>query len=205
MFETRKRHAVLLVVALAALGLSGCILSPKEEPPGKKPDATWKDLTNKEDVIDNLLQAYKSHDISHYQEILLVNSPPYSDYLWYNQDTDVKPGEEPYVTRDQDISSTTKMFAAADHIAGVVPSNLFLEMLDLKLYPGSWTQVSLFNDTPCDDCWETTREYAIEIIFSETGNGFTGNDLVKFTVVGVTKNGKTHYYLGRADDIRKSS
>jgi len=208
MFETKPmKFALVLVAALAVLGLSGCILSPKEEVPDKPP-SVWKDLTQKEDVIDNLVQAYKAHDINHYQDLLLLDDQSAFDpYIWYNQATDVGPppeGLEVYTLLQDDVRETRGMFAAADRASGV-PTSLYLDQLDLTLLPGSWLQIADFNGIPCADCWETTREYTITIHFVEEDKTVTGNDLVKFTVVGIPVNGKTYYRLARADDIMDPS
>jgi hypothetical protein len=195
MLGSKMKYAVLFLAALAAIGYSGCILSPTEEPPDK-PKPVWKDLTQKEDVITNMLQAYASHDIAHYEELL------HADYLWYNQVADVQGGAEEYWQRDEEVRKTGNMFLAADQ--RYEDPQKWIDRLELTIVtPGSWEQVPEFNGNPCDNCWQTMREYTIRLEMNGGTTTITGNDNVQFTVVGVQKSGKTIYLLGRADDIKK--
>jgi hypothetical protein len=194
MFGNKTKYAILLFMVLALIGYSGCILTPKEEPP-IKPETIWKDLTHKEDVIDNLLLCYQAHDISHYEELL------HAQYLWYNQSTDVQNGYEEYYQRDEEIKRTGGLFLAADRR---YPDPMkYVDRLELTITSGSWQQIAEFNGNPCDDCWETTREYTITVEMNSGTTTLQGNDNVKFTIVGVPQGAKTYYRLGRADDIKK--
>jgi hypothetical protein len=193
MFEEIKKYVVVFVMAFAVLGYSACILSPTEVPPDK-PASNWKDLTEKEDVITNLMQCYTSHDITHYKELL------HEDYIWYNQVAEAEAGEvELYFQRDDDIQKTKNMFDAADRT--YEDETKWLDKLELTIASGSWTQLTEFNGEACDDCWQTLRQYYITLDMAVGELTLYGDDNVQFTIVGVDKGGKRIYQLGRADDI----
>ena len=63
MFGNRMKYAFLVLAVFALIGYSGCILSPDEEAPVTPPAATYKSLTDKENIIYNLVQCYKEHNI----------------------------------------------------------------------------------------------------------------------------------------------
>jgi hypothetical protein len=183
-------------MVLAAVGFAGCILSPTEEVPKKPSSSTYSDLTDKDGVVQNLLQSYKDHNIDRYNQLL------HTAYLWYNQNADVLKGAPEFNTRDQDIAMTHNLFLAADHSSSIDPSKQ-VDRLDLSLATGSWMPVDSLEGQPCQDCWQTTREYYITVEMTGGTTTYIGNDLVTLYVVPVTKEGVKHYYLRRADDIKK--
>lgn len=196
MLGGKMKYAILFLMMAAVIGFGGCILSPTEELPDK-PKPIWKDLTQKEDVIDNLVLSYKAHDIAHYEELL------HADYLWYNQTTDVQ--LDPYWARDEEVTKVGKMFLAAE--SRHPDPTKWLDRLDLWIATDatgdSWEQADSVNGAPCDNCWQTMREYSIQLVMAEGDLTINGNDNVQFTVKGVEKGGKTIYLLLRADDIKK--
>ncbi len=195
MFGNRLRYAFLVLAVFALVGYSGCILSPDEEVPEKPPAATYKSLTDKENIIYNLVQCYKEHNKDRFIELL------HDDYIWYNQ-----PGEETpeYYDRTTDIAQTGRMFDAAENRPNIDPLK-WLEALELTVVQqgGYWVQIYDIESVACDDCWETTREYTILARLNGGATTWVGNDLVKFIAKGVDKGGQRIYLLRRADDIAK--
>ncbi len=191
----KMKHAFALFVVLTAIGFVGCILSPTEEPPKPHPSTNYKDLTNKEDVVTNLVQSYKDHNIDRFTELL------HPDYLWYNQDADVANGAKEFNTRDEDIAMTHNLFLAADHHNPNPDKQV--DRLDLSITSAPWTQITELEGNPCEDCWQSTREYYITVELTGGTTTLIGNDLVNLTVVPITKDGTKHYYLRRADDRKK--
>jgi hypothetical protein len=186
-------RAVALCLVASALILAGCsdnATKPKVEKP-RYPEAATQEI-----VIDNLVLSYKDHDIDQFAKLL------HADYIWCNQASDVLQGLPDHCTRAEEIQHTGNMFLAAD---GKHPTNphLNLETLSLVISPGPWTQVMEINGTPCSDCWETTREYMLEVVFSDSGNALVANSLVKLTIVGVDVGGRNVYRIIRCDDMRK--
>ena len=55
---------------LSLITVSGCILSPEEDVIPPDPTEIYKPLTDRENVIYNLVQTYKYTDIEKYQELL---------------------------------------------------------------------------------------------------------------------------------------
>ena len=200
MREFKMKHVFVLLMVLAAVGFVGCILSPTEEVPQKPPSSNYKDLTNKEDIVTNLVQSYKDHNIDRYTELL------HTEYLWYNQKADVAKGAPQFNTRDEDIAMTHNLFLAADHKSADPDKQV--DRLDLSIQSDptgdTWTHADTLNGSPCADCWQTTRDYYITVEMTGGTTTYIGNDLVTLYAVPVTKDGIKHYYLGRADDIPKS-
>lgn len=191
--KTRYLIMSLLIISLFA---PGCILSPKGDPPTPPPpDTEYGDLTSKDHVITNLGKSYNEANIDEYIKII------HNDYLWYNQAEDVLGGAEEFVLRDEDVLATSNMFAAKN---GNHPDpNMLIDKLTLTLYPGSWTQITEIEGTPCEDCWTTTREYFMTVVMSGVDMTYNANDLVKLWVVPVMEGDKKLYKLRRMDDIKK--
>ncbi len=193
MRNTPAMKLLCLLPLLSLLAVSGCILSPEEDPTPPDPTDNFKPLTDKENVMYNLVQSYKFTDIEKYQELL------HPDYIWRNQETDVTEGKVPseFYTRDQDIQGTLGLFKAKQG-THQDPSAV-VDALELTIQPGSWQQITEVDGSPCEDCWETSRIYEINVVTPT--KTYYGNDLVKFIVVSVTEGGKTLYKLRRGDDI----
>ena len=175
-----------LVLSLLIAFAFGCILDPKEDIK-KPPDPTdnFKDLTNREDVVTNLLESYKKRDDARFAELL------HDEYLWYMQTRDLQPGEEQYWSRSRDIEATHFIFENAVR-------------LELTITPHEWMPLTELGGEPCEDCWETQREYYITAQFQPEGTIYNGNDLVKFVIVPVNDagdGGRKEYRLRLAYDI----
>jgi hypothetical protein len=186
------------IVAAAWLFIAcGCILSPDKNPGCQNCQDTtgFKPLTDKENVIFNLMLCYKKADINRYDDLL------HEQYTWHNQLDPVNPNLEEQWTRAQDFNATSHMFDAAR--SAYSDPNLNLLKLELDIKDASW---SLYPDSipgyphPCDDCWQTTREYYITAK-TEGGDTYIGNDLCQFIVVPVTEGSAKVYKLWRADDL----
>jgi len=191
MFGDRIKYAFLLVAVFAMIGYSGCILSPDEEPPPPKPESKYLPLTAKENVLLNLVQCYTDHNIVRYDELL------HPDFIWYNQE-----GLTPqFFDRATDVDKTGKMFLAAENKYS--DPLLWIELLTLKIYPGTWLQITEFEQAPCEDCWETTRTYEISARMNGGEKTYVGYDEVRFILVSVDKGGQRIYQIRRADDIKR--
>jgi len=172
--------------ALIALGCSDDPTQPKVAKP-RYPEATTKDI-----VISNFLLSYKDRDIEQFEKLL------HEDYMWFNQASSAPPE---YYTRDEDIAITGNMFLAARHTHP--ESNLWLDRLDLTLYGAVWVEIVEFNSSPCEDCWETTRDYYFVLMTAGGATTYIANDLVRFVVVPVDLNGNKIYKIIRCDDMPK--
>jgi len=197
MLKTTLKSASILTIIAMFIGLAGCILNPKDDQvPPSKPKYVYLDLTHKDDPIKNLVTAYQEHNIVPILKLL------HSLYIWRNQEQDVAEGLQESYSLTEEISSTTNLFLAADKRSD--PSK-YVEKLELTIEDGSWQPVYEFLGNPCDDCWQTTREYFITLLVDGGENTVYGNDLVQFTVVPVMEGGKKLYKIGRADDVQKST
>jgi hypothetical protein len=193
MFGNRMKYAFLALAVFALIGYSGCILSPDEEVPLPEVKPSYKPLTDKENIIYNLMQCYKEHNIDRYDELL------HPDFVWYNQ-----PGSIPeFNDRPQDVYLTGRMFLAAENKHP--KPEVWLDKLELTIVQQGqyWTKIDSLEAAPCDDCWETTRDYYITAVTSGGKMTYIGNDLVQFIAKGVDLNGQRIYQLRRADDMKK--
>jgi hypothetical protein len=189
-----KRLAAFALVSCLAF-VFGCLFGPKDDKVPPKTTKNFKPLTEKENVIYNLVLAYDKADITHYDELLHAN------YTWHNQVDPLNPNLEEQWTRAQYLSATTNMF---DATRGLNPDpDLNLDKLELDIASASW---ALYPDSipgyphPCGDCWETTREYFVTVT-TKGGDTYIANDLCLFIVVPVTDGGVKVYKLWRADDL----
>jgi hypothetical protein len=182
---TLRRVAAFAVAATAffALGCSDTSTEPKVTKP-RYPEATTPEI-----VIGNLLLSYKDRNIQQFEKLL------HPDYTWHNQ-----PGDAPeFYTRSEDSLITGNMFLAALHTHP--NSTLWLDKLDLHIYGGAWLQIADFENAPCEDCWETTREYSVILITTGGAITYIANDLVRFIVVPVEVNGTKLYRIVRCYDL----
>jgi hypothetical protein len=198
--STRKMRITLAYITIAALFVAyGCILSPdKGGGGGDNQDTTgFRPLTDKENVIFNLMLSYKRADINQYGDLL------HDQYTWHNQLDPSTPNLEEQWTRTQDYNATHNMFMSTRGSNPDPKWNVIKLELDIK--NASW---SLYPDSipgypyPCTDCWQTTREYYITLA-TEGGDTYIGNDLCLFIVVPVNRGGQKIYQLWRAEDIPK--
>lgn len=190
-----KRFIGRRIAAAAALA---CLLfvgaCSDSDPVSPTTEVKFKELTDRENVIYNFTQSYKYCDIDEYAKLL------HDDYIWNNQEEDVvMNGLDPFWDRDQDIARTGAMFSARLH--SYPDTTKWLDRLSLSLYAGPWAQVTEVGGQPCEDCWETTRAYSVELYMPYQELAYLAQDLVKFTVVAVEANGRTEYRIIRADDI----
>jgi hypothetical protein len=110
-----------LATVLLALGCSDNSTQPKETPKPRYPETTTPEI-----VISNLLESYQDRNIEQFTKLL------HDNYVWYNQ-PQITPGS---YTRDEDVYFTGDMFLAALHTYS--NSNLWLDKLELILYPAEW-------------------------------------------------------------------
>ena len=192
MLSRRCARAAAIAAAAGLCLFSGCIFGTDDDDKPKEPTPDYRALTDKDNVIHNLLESYTWCDIEEYERLL------HPDYVWRNQERHVVMGELPeYFTRDEDLSSTGNLFKAK---LGTHPDPLVkVNALNLAIQTGAWQHITEIDGSPCEDCWETTRLYEIAVV-SPTWTLYA-NDYVKFVVVPVMEGGNTLYKIRRADDI----
>jgi hypothetical protein len=183
--------ALVLVSILAA----GCIFGPEEEKVERdKPQ--WKPLTDTENVLYNLALAHNTADIDCFLALL------HPDYAFYLDARDVEKLGKGCYTRGEDSAMTARMFLAAK---GQHPDPLKnITRLELKISDGTWTPVAELNGNPCDDCWETMREYHLMLEMQGGAMTLYADQTMMFTVVPVVQGDTKIYQLLRCDDIRKN-
>ncbi len=162
----------------------------------------FEDLTEREDIIHNLVLSYREQDIDEYSKLLLRDNDTYNGssyaggYLWYHQPGAV--GGEEYLTGEEDLLCTNNIFLAANGSPSK-PEHPVIFHLDLALTEGTWAPVdSLFGDV-CVDCWYTERQYNIFLEMGELDLHSTDN--VQLYIVPVDEDGKKIYKIAVAKDI----
>jgi hypothetical protein len=181
------RRAAAFALAAAALLVLGCS-DNSTQPKVDKP--RYPETTAPEIVIGNLLQSYKDCNFEQFEKLL------HDDYVWCNQ---ASSGLPEFYTRSEDSLITRNMFLAAMHTHP--EPKVWLDKLELELRPSEWQPVVLFNGAACEDCWETTREYAITLVMDGGAAVYPANDLIKFTVVPVVVDKTKLYRIIRCDDL----
>lgn len=184
----RLAVAGLCLAAIPFLGCSDSTTKPKVAPP------RYKETVEKETVIRNLLLSYEDADIEQFAKLL------HEDYVWYNQESDVVVLHLPeFYTRAEEIEKTGRMFLAAKHQHPDPAKNL--DKLGLDIVAGTWIEVADFQGSPCEDCWETTREYSLLLIMDAGPLTLVAGGHVKLTIVSVQVDGTNVYRIIRADDL----
>jgi hypothetical protein len=199
-----KRAAMWISVATLIYSF-GCILSPEEEsaPPINDP-IKFEDLTEKEHVINNLVNSYKALDDSEYRRLLLrlEDEKPNgggsysSQYYWFNQPEDES---ELNVDLEEDANRTKNIFYAAKGTPVDPEKHQIIDRLTLTITDGVWTPVDSLFGGECDDCWKTRREYDINLNMGE--DQIYGLDDVEFYIVPVQEGDKRTYRIAVAHDI----
>jgi hypothetical protein len=197
-----RRTALLTGIVILSYSY-GCILSPQEDPaPNDRDPVEFKDLTEKEHVIINLVYSYQEKDFGEYSKILLGTDDTYNGstypngYYWYNQPGAV--GEEDFILLGQDLTRTQYMFLAAEGTPAK-DTHPPIFRLTLELTEGSWSQLPELWGEPCEDCWYTERQYDIFLDMDQTD--LYGTDNVQFYIVPVDEDGKKIYKIAVAKDI----
>jgi len=188
------------LLALALILSAGC-----EDSSPSKPDpepAQFEDLTEREDVIHNLVLSYSEHNIEEYSKLLLRADDAYggstyqSGYIWYNQ-PGVIVGEE-YISREEDIARTGNIFLAATG-APAKPEHPEIYGLHLSITDGAFSAIDSLFGGPCEDCWFTERGYNL---FLELGTpDLQALDNVHFYIVPVDGGGTKIYKIAIAKDV----
>jgi hypothetical protein len=185
MRNMRFKSIVVCVLAFGMIFTSGCIFDPKPDPnPVPPAPIEWKDRTDKEDVITNMLLAYEHRDKGHYNELLHEN------YIWYLQDRDAEKLNQESLDYAEDTDGTARIFNRA-------------VLLELEIVKATWTEEEEIGGEACVGCWSTERIYFIQAQFPGNETIYTGHDHVKFVVVPVDEDGTTKYRIRWAYDIDK--
>lgn len=189
----RKTLVALVAAALVLTSLPGCILDPKEsvEEP-KTPPVEWPDRTGKEDLVEIVKLVYRTEDMDKYAEALL--KPDTHDlfeqgYIWYNQNEDVVSGAV-----DVEFWGYTEEYTLTERLLNNVND------ITLEIYPGSWTALETFREEPCEDCWDSLRDYKIDVETSDQMH-YIGEYKIRY-VIGPDPENPGKYVIYQMEDLR---
>jgi len=149
------KAALPLVLISAMLISPSCIFDPKQDkepPPEVKID--WPDMTSRDDVIEMLVLTYANpknpESIVNYRALL------HSQYFFGLAPQDVEPGEQPLMTRSDDVTSTEAIFE-------------YEIVLELKIDPmvATWYEYPELEGEPCENCWASQPSYFIKAQFDD--------------------------------------
>jgi len=198
----RFLNIMILLSLVLSVSFIGCILDPKPDknPPDLGPQKEFKPLTEKENVIYNLVLSYARTDIAHYEELL------HEDYIWVNQPRDQEEFGEFY-RRADDIRMVRHMFEAVngrykppiDRLELTIP----IFESDSLTQSERWSPVpELENGEPCEDCWETERIYTIKVDIGD--KTYIGDDKIRIIITSVIdEDNVKKYKILRAIDTPK--
>ena len=151
------KAALPLLLITALLASPSCIFDPKEDPViPPVPEIEWPDMTDRDDVIKTVVLCYENprdgNSDSKYNALLQ------SQYFFKLHPDDILiPGDSPIFTRAEDLASTEWLFEVHT-------------MLELTITEtGSWYEYPEIEGEPCDNCWETTRQYFVRAQLEDEG------------------------------------
>jgi hypothetical protein len=149
------KTALPLLLVTALLASPSCIFDPKEDPliPPVVP-IEWPDMTDRDDVIKTIVLCYENPKEGTAEA--KYNALLHSLYYFKLHPDDITgPLYSPIITRADDILSTEWIFRVQT-------------LLELTLTEtGSWYEYPEIEGEPCENCWETTRQYFVRAQFGD--------------------------------------
>ena len=148
-----KRNILLCSLAVLVAAVSSCIFDPAPTPPVVKPPVqSFKPLTEKENVLNNMEVAYNKRRPDKYNELLD------DAFTFFYTAGDVGGGEVPVQwNRPVEVTTTEGLLADADKID-----------MDIRTENGlTWVEVTPEN-TPDERWYTTTLYYEFTIDIGET-------------------------------------
>jgi len=181
----------LIVLCLSFMFI--CCDEDKVTSPGGGDDPPVK--ITRGNCIELLEEAFNEIDIKKYRRLLLKpdTSNVFSDgYIWHNQEEDLQSEyvQFEYLDYYQDIEATDSLFT---HIHSV----------EFIIFPGEWGSVEVFRKTECSDCWETVRDYKIDVE-DDMEFHFMGEYLIRL-VIGPDPEMEGSYLIYQAKDLRQGA
>ncbi len=176
--------------------LAFCLVLPacsEDRVVGNKSSDTWPDRTEMEDCVDIILMSYEQKNIEKYCEVLLEpdNSAEKwpEGYIWYNQPRDTVEYGASY-DYEEDSLATLGIFDM--YYSGT-----------LNIYEGSWEKINSFKGQSCENCWESIRNYYLDMGFRD-GQHYVGDFIVHF-IIGPDREDQNKYIIYQASDLYEVS
>ena len=187
-FEMLKRQVLLCAMVLLVASVSACIFDPKNDDGGGTviPPAQLKDLTHREDVLNNIEVAYNKRRIEWYNALLDA------DFRFFLSQGDVNGGLPDSWDRTVEIEVNTLLFDKEPPAPAPKCQSTFM---DIRLEDGiSWIAINP-ESAPTETWYQTTLYYDFKFEISpNTYIPITGARAV-FTVRDVGKfEGKDHHW-----------
>ncbi len=158
MSRMKNRLLSAAIFSAALFFINSCILNPETDTKPPPPvEVEWPELYEKEDVIETISLCYEHYnsvtpnDLEEHYTNILYQGEGY-EYVFYYQEGDVEPGEDPLMTLEQDVQGSMYIWEKST-------------FLNLDLSGGTWGEVAYI----CPDCWITTREYTITTTIDHNG------------------------------------
>jgi hypothetical protein len=144
----------MLLITAAIMLVVSCSDDP-QSPIEKDDEIPWPAMTDRDDVIKTVVLCYENpkdgSSDSKYNALL------HSLYFFKFDESDVDPGGSPIFTRAEDIMSTEWLFTVTT-------------ILELTITEtGAWHEYPEIEGEPCENCWETTRQYFVRAQFEGEG------------------------------------
>jgi hypothetical protein len=202
MLRHPARATLLIAIGIMLSYSIGCILSPEEEVrPNDNPTIVYKDLTQPENLIENLVSSYKDKNIARYEELLLTTGDGgYNrEYYFHYQEGDVGVIGEENDDREADVDMTRNIFRAANGDPNLDKGHVAIDKLELTIYGGTWDTLDTLWNEYHPGVKYTKRQYYVSILVN--GNTIYGDDYVEFYLVPVVEGEVTTYRIASAFDV----
>ena len=147
-----RKLSTALIIALVFMAAASCSDDPAS--PEDDDKIAWPGMTARDDVIKVVVLAYTNPRDG--ESPARYNALLHSRYFFGLAPEDVPQGTSPIMTRAEDIASTEWLFASQT-------------MMELTISPeeGSWTEYPELKGEPCENCYETQRQYFIRVQFED--------------------------------------
>jgi hypothetical protein len=167
-----QRKCTLFLIILLPLYMLPLMFQTSSSTAGDAASAIeeFGDLSEKEHCISNLMLSYTKRDIEKFSELL------HADYKYYGFGNTIEWNAQ------EEREKTAMLFTNAI-------------VLSIEIELDSWTKTHEIFGSPCVNCWESTRKYALIGQTSEDANVISGTGYTKFIVTQDEENGKSKYRI----------
>ena len=172
-----KRAAMCAEFLMLAAALAICANGCSEKTGGPADEKSpYRDLTEKEDCVTNLMVSHILKEFDRYAELL------HQDYIWYGAKWGLYSDPLGSLDRAEDIDLTTWIFQNTVSI-------------ELDITESEWLPVEKIEGRPCTDCWETQRVYTFMAQDTQGGAVTSSGRYIRVVVTPVDADGTTEYRI----------
>ena len=173
MTGTAMRAALLVLAISITICVNGCS-DETGGPAGEK--SPYRDLTDKESCVTNLIVSHILKNIERYAELLSA------DYQWHGAKWGLYSDPLGSLDRAEDIDLTSWIFQNTAAI-------------ELDISESEWISIEEIEGLPCAGCWETQRYYTFTTQDALDGAIEHAEHYVRIVVMAVEADGEDEYRI----------